>query len=124
MTRHDPQPAYDRASFSTPCTTTFHGRPDCPACGTGRLCLWHLGIAYDGGGSIDSYASKPPPAEPNFRYEIRLAVCRHADTDEPGCGFTLPLTQAMLGPHLVDLHQRQNIADYVARQTATRQEPS
>lgn len=109
------QRTYNGKSFSNAAWTTFHGRPECPACDEGRLQLWHLGMAYDIGGSVDGYDSAPPPAEPDGRYEATLMVCRDRYNDKPGCGFTLTAQ----GVNTVSLREMQAIADRAARETAS-----
>jgi hypothetical protein len=89
MSEHD-QVTYNRASYSNPATTVFHGTPPCPACEKGVLRLWDIGMAFDDSGHPFVY-DKTPPAKPEWRYQARVMICRGRYTDAPGCGFTLPV---------------------------------
>lgn len=117
---HHLQATYDSASFSRPIATMFHGNPACPACGDGQLQLWVVGMAYDWGGDITGGRyhfddGEPPQKEPRRRYEATLMVCRDLNTDEPGCGFTLPI----INPTEVNVRAR---AEHVGIGHATRED--
>lgn len=110
------QAVYDRRSFSNPLTSTVHGRPECPACSTGRLRLWHVGMTHDGGFVPAGHEPiHPAPTEPPYRYDAVLMVCRDRYDDKPGCGFSLPVVDV----HIVDLNHMRAIAEHVEQSTSS-----